>query len=214
MPIDPITSSVAAQSLGNIVGQGITNVSTKRRQKAAFDNNVRMWIMQNEYNHPKMQMQRYQEAGLNPNLIYGQGTPGNATQLPKYIAPEYKFSAPDIMGMLGQYQQIKTSQAQEANISADTAIKAIDQEIRSMEYVIKRQEAEWSSDQIKPGKGTNYYENMQTLKELQKARLALTNQLVDRATTFNKYMDFSQVGGIAGDFMKVIMPIIQMLRSK
>lgn len=31
----------------------------------------------NEYNSPKSQMARYTDAGLNPNLIYGQGTPGN-----------------------------------------------------------------------------------------------------------------------------------------
>lgn len=34
--------------------------------------------MQNEYNSPAAQMQRWQEAGLNPNLIYGQGNSGNA----------------------------------------------------------------------------------------------------------------------------------------
>ena len=32
---------------------------------------------QNEYNTPAMQMQRFAEAGLNPNLIYGQGNNGN-----------------------------------------------------------------------------------------------------------------------------------------
>lgn len=30
------------------------------------------WAMVNEYNSPRAQMQRYQEAGLNPHLIYGQ----------------------------------------------------------------------------------------------------------------------------------------------
>lgn len=30
------------------------------------------WNRQNDYNSPRAQMQRYQEAGLNPNLIYGQ----------------------------------------------------------------------------------------------------------------------------------------------
>lgn len=35
---------------------------------------------QNEYNTPKNQMLRYQEAGLNPHLIYGQGSPGNQPQ--------------------------------------------------------------------------------------------------------------------------------------
>lgn len=34
--------------------------------------NLDVWNMQNEYNTPQAQMQRYLDAGLNPNLIYGQ----------------------------------------------------------------------------------------------------------------------------------------------
>lgn len=39
-------------------------------QQNAF--NVAMWNAENEYNAPINQMQRFQQAGLNPNLIYGQ----------------------------------------------------------------------------------------------------------------------------------------------
>lgn len=35
-------------------------------------NNIALWNMQNAYNTPKAQMARFKEAGLNPNLIYGQ----------------------------------------------------------------------------------------------------------------------------------------------
>lgn len=34
--------------------------------------NIDFWNMQNAYNSPEAQMQRYQQSGLNPNLIYGQ----------------------------------------------------------------------------------------------------------------------------------------------
>lgn len=34
--------------------------------------NLDVWNMQNEYNTPAAQMLRFQDAGLNPNLIYGQ----------------------------------------------------------------------------------------------------------------------------------------------
>lgn len=36
------------------------------------------WNRQNEYNSPAAQMQRLQSAGLNPNLMYGQGSVGTA----------------------------------------------------------------------------------------------------------------------------------------
>lgn len=56
--------------------------------------NEQMWNRQNEYNTPSAQMQRFKEAGLNPNLIYGQGSPGNATGAPSY--PEVKQTAPSV----------------------------------------------------------------------------------------------------------------------
>lgn len=53
-------------------------------QKQQQEWNVEMWNMQNEYNTPANQMARYQEAGLNPNMIYGQIGNGNAGQVPTY----------------------------------------------------------------------------------------------------------------------------------
>lgn len=43
----------------------------RQRQDALAD-----YQMQNTYNSPRAQMQRFQEAGLNPNLIYGQSNEG------------------------------------------------------------------------------------------------------------------------------------------
>ena len=47
-----------------------------------------MWNLQNEYNSPQAQMKRFEEAGLNPALIYSQGNPGNATNAPVKGVPE------------------------------------------------------------------------------------------------------------------------------
>ena len=43
--------------------------------------NQNQWERENEYDSPVNQMKRFKEAGLNPDLIYGQGTSGNAMQL-------------------------------------------------------------------------------------------------------------------------------------
>lgn len=56
--------------------------------KYEWQKNLEMWNRQNEYNHPMAQMARFEQAGLNPNLIYGQGTPGNAQQMPQFMAPQ------------------------------------------------------------------------------------------------------------------------------
>lgn len=64
----------------------LANRSNKKLAQHSFNKNVEMWKMQNAYNSPKSQMARYNEAGLNPNLIYGKGTSGNAQTMPQYQA--------------------------------------------------------------------------------------------------------------------------------
>lgn len=53
----------------------------------AFQHDVDMWNRQNVYNTPLEQMNRLKAAGLNPNLMYGQGNTGNASGAPSYDAP-------------------------------------------------------------------------------------------------------------------------------
>lgn len=40
--------------------------------EAAFQRNLQQWNLENAYNSPKAQMERFAEAGLNPNVIYDQ----------------------------------------------------------------------------------------------------------------------------------------------
>lgn len=50
-----------------------------QQQQNAFE--LEMWNLKNQYDSPAAQMQRYQDAGLNPNLIYGQqNVSGNTPQ--------------------------------------------------------------------------------------------------------------------------------------
>ncbi len=86
--------------------------SDKELAKFQFDQNLEMWNRQNAYNDPASQMQRYTDAGLNPNMIYGSGTSsaGNSSQIPKYTAPKTPPITPpklDGMAMLQQYQNME-----------------------------------------------------------------------------------------------------------
>lgn len=74
-----------------------TIAAQKAEAELAYQRSMEMWNMQNAYNTPEAQMQRFIEAGLNPHLIYGQGSPGNtAVSTPQYQAPnlQYKYEAP------------------------------------------------------------------------------------------------------------------------
>lgn len=99
-----------------LAGQSASNIQNRQMADVAWARNVGMWNMQNEYNHPKAQMERLKEAGLNPRLMYGKGTAGagQATQLPKYQAPkiDWSMNIPNVLGSLNQFTDIKVKNAQ------------------------------------------------------------------------------------------------------
>ena len=45
--------------------------------------NLAQWNRQNQYNLPEKQMQRLRQAGLNPDLMYSNGTVGNSMSSPE-----------------------------------------------------------------------------------------------------------------------------------
>lgn len=73
-----------------------TIAAQKAEAELAYQRSVEMWHLQNQYNDPQSQMQRFIAGGLNPHLIYGQGNPGNASSPPQYqpASMQYKYEAP------------------------------------------------------------------------------------------------------------------------
>ena len=77
-----------------------------------------------DYNSPKAQMQRFREAGLNPNLIYGQGNPGNQSQslsYPDIGRPDYQSAYSGIAQSLVQnFNQTAMTMSQTQALDAKT----------------------------------------------------------------------------------------------
>lgn len=67
----------------NLLQSGLDWIGANHQNKL----NEQAWMQQQEYNSPANQMARYKAAGLNPNLIYGQGTSGNASSAPVLTSP-------------------------------------------------------------------------------------------------------------------------------
>lgn len=72
------------------------------------DASVRMWNMQNAYNDPKAQMTRLKEAGLNPHLVYGNGSVANTAAAPE-VARQEAAQYPQLPNILGEALQGATS---------------------------------------------------------------------------------------------------------
>lgn len=136
-PIIPLIAALspmiggALSGLGGAGAQRQANRANQRMAQTEFDNNLRMWNMQNAYNTPAAQMQRFKDAGLNPNLIYGQGNSGNASVLPRYSRADQQpvdYISPiggGVLGMLSGFQDYQVKQAQIDNLKAQNlAIQA------------------------------------------------------------------------------------------
>lgn len=102
----------------NLLGLGAQGKENRKLAKFQADANERYLQQQLEYNTPKNQMARFQEAGLNPNLIYGQGNPGN--QSTPLTQPEIKprdFSSMMNIAQLVNQTRMVDSQVQAQNSS-------------------------------------------------------------------------------------------------
>lgn len=78
MPAWVVPAIVGAVSLiSSLVGQSRQKKENRKIAETQNLQNKEFIAAQNRYNAPAQQMARFQEAGLNPNLIYGQGNPGN-----------------------------------------------------------------------------------------------------------------------------------------
>lgn len=87
---------------------------------------------QNRYNSPAEQMKRYKEAGLNPHLIYSQGSNGNQSVLPNYQMPDLAgamaqgaATAKSDSDIMLQRYQADNLQAQNGLIKAQTAAQLL-----------------------------------------------------------------------------------------
>ena len=127
-------SSIISSAFGSIFGDNSAKKQFKYQQqlnREAFQHDVDMWNRQNAYNTPSAQMERLQAAGLNPNLVYGNGGATNtANNAPTYNAG----SAPDVSAArsaaaslanqgFNTALNLQMQQVQAANLQADTELK-------------------------------------------------------------------------------------------
>ena len=85
----------------NAVSQGIQNKKARQFAEKMYNTQrsdaLADWRMQNEYNSPESQMARLKNAGLNPNLVYGNGAEATSPSMPRAAsAPTWAPHAPQI----------------------------------------------------------------------------------------------------------------------
>lgn len=92
----PIIAGGASLLGGFLNSSGQANENERSRRFALnmynrqYADNIGLWNMQNQYNLPSAQMQRYKDAGLNPNLIYGQTNTAGSLSAPTPQTPQFQ----------------------------------------------------------------------------------------------------------------------------
>lgn len=104
---------------------------SQQENEKAYQRSLNMWNLQNEYNSPIQQMARLRTAGLNPNLVYGNGVTGNSAGSTPQYEPA-KFNAPimqayrgwnlGISDAISQFLAYRSNKAQIDNMEAQNGL--------------------------------------------------------------------------------------------
>lgn len=163
----PITAGASSliNGITSIINTNKTNKANRELAEYSYSKNLESWHMQNAYNTPEKQMERFKAAGLNPNLIYGQGNAGNAAQIPQYQAPEqsYNYRPPvDPLAMLGAYQDFRMKQAatKTAEAEAQAAERYFRERAKVQDWKSNTQFAESQIKEIIRDMMANSYKNV------------------------------------------------------
>jgi len=123
MPIPLALAAAAIPAITDLVNSGstlYTNAQNKKFSQQMYDRQradaLQDWDKQNKYNSPSQQMQRYKEAGLNPNLIYGQMSNSAAIRSTDMKQPD--FVAPKLQNtgqVMNNYIDLKLKEQQLSN---------------------------------------------------------------------------------------------------
>lgn len=180
MPIPLAVGMAASSALSGL--SGILGNAQRNRQ------NIRFWRMQNEYNHPKAQMQRLQEAGLNPRLIYGSGassSTGNASQPPASQAENVDFK---LMENMLAHQDIKMKKAQRDNLQVQSTVMQEDAELKRSMTALNN--VKHAGELVNNAKGREEYKAVRELlpMSVEAAKVALDR---DRLKQSSEILDYN-----------------------
>lgn len=111
--VAPLVAAAAISAGASMLNNAVSNAQSKKLMQKQFHYQKKMWQMENEYNKPINQMARLQEAGLNPNLVYGSGATATGGDMGSVSQPSVKSLDIDPLGDMASYQSIMNMMSQE-----------------------------------------------------------------------------------------------------
>lgn len=154
---------------GSLFNAGSTAKQNKKNREFAQQQYERekadsldMWNKQNSYNSPEQQMQRLKAAGLNPHMVYGNGSAVNtAGDIKTPHANPYKGEAPqlDVPEAVNSYFNTQTNQQVLSN-------QKLQGDLLRMEALVKEAQIKnTNANTLKTIEGTNQSQGFYPLRQ-------------------------------------------------
>lgn len=171
----------------------------------AFLREKEMWNLENQYNLPIKQLERYGQAGVNPNAVFGQTSAQGATPTSQpQAAPtdyngalmaQYQKSAM-MMNNMRQLAEVSLLNAQTRNVEADTDTKNA-----NLAWVDRLNAVEWNrrdAEAFKTDAETNYY----------RKQLELANEQINQIRENTKLLS-AQIANLDQDTINKLQHYLQ-----
>lgn len=212
------TAISSAENRGAVNDTNRANLAIAKKQmkwqqqenERAFQRDLQMWDINNQYNSPQAQRERIEAAGGNAMLAFGNGvniTPGNSSTYPtldpaKAITPEMQAYTGwnlglnhlgDALARLGLVEaDINLKNAEAANKAADTAYKTGQKELfdETFGYQLELNREQVNNaklDSWLKAQQYNYLENVNELdKELKSNNIRLTQEEIKKVQAITR----------------------------
>ncbi len=174
LPLIAAGASIAGQAI-NAGSQSATNQSQLSYSREMYDKQradaLADWNMQNQYNSPKEQMIRFKEAGLNPNLIYGQMS--NSPVVRSSSPQSYNPTAPQVdlgstAGMaIGQYYDTQLKAAQIDNLKTQGNVLEQESILKALSNDKLRKELPYVSQLLESDLSAKLLNNRATMQDIE-----------------------------------------------
>lgn len=188
IPAIAAVASTAISAISQNRSNKKTNQANMRLAQYQFEQEKEMIRQQNEYNSPSAQMMRYQDAGLNSNLIYSQGNPGNQSSHASYQAPHIEVKRvpfADPLGAITAYQDMNMRQAQIDAIEANTQnvqARTANEGLKGALYGVTKETKDFA---LETSRGLRPY-------QFEKAQLELDQRKLNVEGTLRKFLLMSR----------------------
>lgn len=128
MPIPAAVLAAGIATAGSVAG------GLGKGPKRQYKYSKKLFDYQAAYNHPTKQMARLKEAGLNPNLVYGEGTKGATGQqtgmgeIDLSQGPDYGEA---VQAGIGTYMQVKEANLRNEQQSIQNSLLGIEEQSKT-----------------------------------------------------------------------------------